>query len=308
LSDDWTQEFRMPSSLSRIAIPALLALGSAAMAQAADAKILFFTKSAGFEHPAIKPGKDGGPGTAEIALTAIGKNDHFTLTTTKDGGVFTAEKLKDYDAFIFYTTGDLTTPGTDKTPPMSVEGKQAFLDAIKAGKGFVGLHCAADTFHTNNEAHSYKLHAELDPYLDMLGAEFIMHGDQQSTKVIVTDPTFPGLEDSKDGFDMKEEWYPFKQFEKTLHVLLVLDTSTMKGTMYQRGPYPVSWIHPYGKGKVFYTAMGHRDDVLQSPIFTKLVTSGINYALGRITVDDSPNIEKAAPKYADLPPPPPPKK
>jgi hypothetical protein len=291
----------MLSSLRLPLIPLLL-LASAVAATADEAKILFFTKSAGFEHPAIKPGKDGGPGTAEIALTAIGKNDHFTLTTTKDGGVFTAEKLKEFDAFIFYTTGDLTTPGTDKTPPMSAAGKQAFLDAIKAGKGFVGLHCAADTFHTNNEAHSLKLHAELDPYLDMLGAEFIMHGDQQAAKIIVTDPTFPGLEESKDGFEMKEEWYPFKQFEKTLHVLLVIDTSTMHGQPYQRGPYPISWIHPYGKGRVFYTAMGHRDDVLQSPIFTKLVTSGINYALGRITPDETPNIEKVAPKYADLPP------
>ena len=281
---------------------ALLALAAAASAPAAEneAKILFFTKSAGFIHPAITPGKDGKPGTAEVALTAIGKADHFTLTTTKDGGVFTAEKIKEFDAFIFYTTGDLTTPGKDNEPPMSAAGKQAFLDAIKAGKGYVGLHSAADTFHSASGAHSKKIDEVVDPYLVMLGAEFIEHGAQQKPKIVVTDPAFPGLVESKDGFEMTEEWYTFKQFQKDLHVLLVLDTTGLKGVPYQRGPYPVSWLHPYGKGHVFYTAMGHRDDVLASPIFTKLVTAGINYALGRITVDETPNLEKVAPKYAEI--------
>jgi type 1 glutamine amidotransferase len=292
----------MPSALPApvLALSALLFAGAAAAAADSEAKILFFTKSSGFVHPAVKPGKDGGPGTAEVALSALGKSDHFTLTTTKDGGVFTAEKLKEFDAFIFYTTGDLTTPGTDKEPPMSAEGKQAFLDAIKAGKGYVGLHSAADTFHSASGPHSKKIDAVVDPYLAMLGAEFIEHGDQQAPKIIVADPAFPGLADIKDGFEMKEEWYTFKQFQKDLHVLLVLDPAGLKGVPYQRGPYPVSWLHPYGKGHVFYTAMGHRDDVLQSPIFSKLVTAGINYALGRITVDETPNLEKVAPKYAEI--------
>jgi type 1 glutamine amidotransferase len=285
----------------------LIAIGSASAADEKQAKILLFTKSSGFEHSVIKLNKDGTPCLVEKTLAELGAKNHFTIVHTKDGGVFTAEKLKEYDAFAFYTTGDLTTAGTDKNPPMSPEGKQALFDAIKAGKGFVGFHSASDTFHAASGAHSYVVDPVPDPYAVMLGAEFIMHGAQQKTKAITIDPKFPGIEGFKDATELQEEWYSLKQFPKDLHVLQVLDTSTMKGNMYERGNYPVTWIHPYGTGKVFYTAMGHRDDVWTNPIYQQLIIGGIDYALGRVKVDDSPNIEKAAPKYADVPPPPPPK-
>ena len=51
-----------------------------------------------------------------------------------------------WDAFVFETTGDLTTPGTDRQPPISADGEKAFYDAIRGGKGFIGMHCATDTF------------------------------------------------------------------------------------------------------------------------------------------------------------------
>jgi uncharacterized protein len=266
------------------------------------AKILLFTRSQGFEHSVIKPGKDGQPGLVEQTLTTLGTAHSFTIVHTKDGGVFTPEKLKEFDAFAFYTTGDLTKEGGDKNPPMSPAGKEALFAAIKGGKGFVGFHSASDTFHAASGAHSYVLDATPDPYAVMLGAEFIMHGAQQKTKAFTIDPTFPGLETLKDGIELQEEWYSLKQFAKDLHVLQVLDTSTMKGNMYERGPYPVTWIHPYGSGKVFYTAMGHRDDVWANPIFQNIIIGGINYALGRIQPNDKPNIETAAPKAFDMPP------
>jgi hypothetical protein len=87
----------------------------------------------------------------------------------------------------------------------------------------------------------------------------------------------------------------------------VLDTSAMKGNMYERPNYPVTWIHPFGSGKVFYTAMGHRDDVWANPAYQDLIVGGIDYALGRVKVDDSPNLESAAPKANVMPPAPPPK-
>jgi type 1 glutamine amidotransferase len=294
----------------RIRSTLLLLVAAAAPLAAADAKpakILLFTKSSGFEHSVIKPNKDGSPCLVEKTLTELGAKHQFTIVHTKDGGVFTPEKLKEFDAFAFYTTGDLTTAGTDKNPPMSPEGKQALFDAVKAGKGFVGFHSASDTFHAASGAHSYVVDATPDPYALLLGAEFIMHGAQQNPKVVTIDAKFPGIEGFKEGVALQEEWYSLKQFAKDLHVLQVLDTSTMKGNMYERPNYPVTWIHPFGSGKAFYTAMGHRDDVWSNPAYQDLIIGGIDYALGRVKVDDSPNIDTAAPKAGTMPPPPPPK-
>src|SRR5271166_2394512 len=116
-------------------------------AEAKPKKILMFTKSSGYEHSVIKR-TDGKLGLAEQIVTDLGKQHGFDVTATKDGGVFSSPELKHYDAFFFYTTGDLTIPGTDENPPMTPAGKQAFLDLIHGGKGFIGTHSAGDTFDT----------------------------------------------------------------------------------------------------------------------------------------------------------------
>src|SRR5580658_1286528 len=78
--------------------------------------------------------------TPKKILTELGEKNNIEFTFTKDGGVFTPENIAKYDAFFFYTTGDLTEPGSDKNPPMSKAGKAAFLEAIHNGKGFIGTH------------------------------------------------------------------------------------------------------------------------------------------------------------------------
>ena len=82
--------------------------------------------------------------------------------------------LDQWDAFAFYTTGDLTKPDTQKDTPMSVQGKQRLLDAIAGGKGFIGFHCATDTFHSPGRGDENQEHP--DPYIAMVGGEFIIHG------------------------------------------------------------------------------------------------------------------------------------
>src|SRR3954451_5809317 len=88
-------------------------------------KVLFFTKSSGFQHPVIARKQDK-PGLAERILTEIGKEHGFEVVASKDGRLFDPDKIGQWDAFAFYTTLDLTQPGTDKTPPMSADGKRAF--------------------------------------------------------------------------------------------------------------------------------------------------------------------------------------
>lgn len=140
--------------------PTLLVAGSLLLAgillsSAAEAakKVLFFSKSSRFEHPVIKRNA-GQPAYAEQVLKELGAKHGFEFTFSKDGSLFNPTYLAQFDAYFFSTTGDLTEAGTDKNPPMSPEGKQAFLDAIKGGKGFVGTHSATDTFHSpGNKAH-----------------------------------------------------------------------------------------------------------------------------------------------------------
>src|SRR5271154_4699059 len=125
--------------------------GKSALARSADSskpkQVLFFSKSSGFEHSVIKS-VNGQPSFAEKILTELGPKNGIEFTFSKDGSLFTPEYLAKFDAYFFYTTGELTTAGTDKNPPMTPEGKAAFLDAIKKGKGFIGTHSASDTFHT----------------------------------------------------------------------------------------------------------------------------------------------------------------
>jgi type 1 glutamine amidotransferase len=271
-------------------------------AQAGDAprKILFFSKSAGFQHDMIKE-KNGQPSDAQKILTELGQKNNFQFTFTKDGSVFTPENIAQYDAFFFYTTGDLTQPGTDKNPPMSQEGKAAFLEAIHNGKGFIGTHSATDTFHSHDDA-------DPDPYIKMIGAEFIIHGSQQKARQIVADKKFPGLSAVPDDFGPLEEWYSLKNFQPDLHVLLVQDTSTMKRDAggdragYDRPNYPSTWARKYGKGRVFYTSMGHRLDVWTNPVFQSVLLGGINWAVGNVKADVAPNLKQAAPEASVLPP------
>lgn len=110
-------------------------------------KVLFFSKSSNFEHAVIKR-KDGKPSFVENVLSGVGPANGIDFTFSKDGSLFTPDYLAQFDGFMFYTSGDLLAAGKDGNPPMTAAGKQALLDAITGGKGFIGVHSAADTFHT----------------------------------------------------------------------------------------------------------------------------------------------------------------
>ena len=258
-------------------------------------KILFFTKSSGFEHSVVK--REGeSPAYAERVLKEFAGEAGFDVEATKDGTVFDGD-LDKYAAFFFYTTEDLTQAGNDKTPPMSKAGKQRLLDAIAAGKGMLGSHCASDTFHSPGDRR--KQQDTPDPYIAMLGGEFISHGPQQEAKMRVVDAKFPGM--AKDAeFKLNEEWYSLKNFASDLHVLLVQETAGMQGQDYQRPPYPATWIRKHDKGRVFYTSMGHREDVWSNPLFQAIVIGGLRWATGQVEADLTPNLQAVTPKAVEL--------
>lgn len=294
--------------MSKLPIPILaILLGAACSAQSAPAhKILFFTKSSGFEHDVIS-WKKGQPSHAEKVFLDLGTKHEWTFDFSKDGSKFSPDYLKAFDTVIFYTTGDLTTPGTDKQPPMSPAGKQALFDYVKSGKGFIGLHSASDTFHTANESQKgpdrYANHGkDADPYVCFLGGEFILHGAQQVATNKVINPKFPGFETAGDSFAFNEEWYSLKDFRDDIHVLTVIDSPAMKGAPYQRPPYPTTWARLEGKGRVFYTAMGHRDDIWTNPTFQNILIGAIRWTTGDVKAATPPNLKEAAPQALTNPP------
>jgi type 1 glutamine amidotransferase len=292
-----------------------LALSNRLLA-AKEKSVLVFTKSSGWEHDVVKR-INGKPCIVDDAITELGNRHGFKVGVTKDGRIFENKEFQSYAAVVFYTTGDLTTLGTDGKPPMTAQGKQALLDAVRGGMGFVGVHAAADTFHTQPDpkdlSNRYIAHGEdEDPYLKMLGAEFIIHGQDkdprlQTANVMVNDPKFPGLEGATPPVSFTEEWYSLKDFVPDMHVILTLDTHTMNCAAYQRAPYPVAWARMHGKGRVFYVAMGDRPENWKNEFFLNVLDGGIRWSIGDANAQLDANLKQAAPGYAEIPPKYPPK-
>jgi len=305
----------MKGTLSRRDLLRTGALVTVALAVPADLfgagkkSVLVFTKSSGFEHEVVKR-IDGKPSIVENMVTSLGSKHGFDVTASKDGRVFDSKDFHQYSAVLFFTTGDLTTEGTDKNPPMSLEGKRVLLEAIRSGLGFVGVHAASDTFHTQpdpkDDSNRYIAHGERsDPYLRMLGGEFITHGSTprlQTTHVVVTDPNFPGLAGVPSPFSFNEEWYSLKDFRTDMHVILTLDTKGMSGKPYERPPYPMTWARMEGKGRVFYTAIGDRPENWSSPVFLNLLGGGIRWTIGDAGASLTRNLTRVAPGYSVIPP------
>jgi type 1 glutamine amidotransferase len=253
--------------------------------------VLFFTKSAGFQHSVITRKNPEELAYAEQILTDLGKKHGFDVTATKDGTAFTPEGLAKFDAIVFYTTGDLTTAGTDKTPPMPRNGRETLIKYVESGKGMLGLHCASDTFHSKPN--------EVDPYIALLGGEFIHHGAQQTCDIKIIDHNFGPIKNLQD-FNLKEEWYQLKNFAPDMHVIAMQQTQSMDAEYQKLKPYPMTWARKQAKGRVFYSSLGHREDVWKNPIFENILLGGLAWAMGNAEAEVTPNFKEAAPEVQNL--------
>jgi type 1 glutamine amidotransferase len=258
------------------------------VAEAAPKKVLVVTITKGFRHSSIPTAekvinqlaKDSEAFTVDFARVepsdpqfkgADGKPDGAKVeaamrTTLREK--MSPEALKNYDAVIFAnTTGDLPIPNP-----------QAFIDWVKSGKGFVGMHSATDTFHN------------FSPYIDMIGGQFLTHREQVEVQPINQDKECPACKHLGTDWKVFDEIYLFKNFDpKKVHGLLTLDKHPNDKTP---GNYPISWCKQYGKGRVFYTSLGHREDVWDpawpdrknppevAEEYQKHILEGIKWSLG----------------------------
>jgi len=242
--------------------------------------VLFLNKSSGFQHSVITRQGDS-LSHAERIMKDVVEGIGGTVTNTKDAKLVNAENLKNYDVVVFYTTGDLTQPGFDRMTPMAETGPQELLDWIAAGGGFVGYHCATDTFHSKGD--------EVSPYIEMVGGEFAGHGPQFFGNVVKVSKDHPTVAAMEDTWKIKDEWYYFRNLNtEDMHVLALLDVGRTAARKlgedhppYAGGPYPIVWCRAYGEGRVFYNAMGHREDVWDNETFQASLEDALTWAAGQ---------------------------
>ena len=129
----------------------------------------------------------------------------------------------------------------------------------------------------------------------MIGGEFISHGSQQKGTLNVAADQTPGINPLKNGLEIVDEWYALKNFSDDMQVILVQDTRDMDGDDYLRPPYPQTWARNHGKGRVFFTSMGHREDVWTNPNFHQILLSGLSWAVGDLKVSLNHNFKTATP-------------
>jgi type 1 glutamine amidotransferase len=228
-----------------------------ANAARAKHKVLYLTHSAGFKHDVL-------PVSEEIMKEMGERTGAFEVTATKDCSLISRDSLKQYDAVVFYTTGEL---------PLSDDQKAAFLDFIKSGKGFVGIHSATDTFYKWPE------------YGELIGGYFDQHPWHQDVTVNVEDNKHPATRHLGKSFQIKDEIYQFKDFSRSrVHVLLSLDASSVdltKPAVHRTDKdFALAWWRNYGKGRVFYTALGHREEVWRDARFQQMMIGALTWAMG----------------------------
>ncbi len=275
---------------------------------AAPLRVLFFSKSSGWVHDVINQNNER-PSYAENVLAKLGPKQGIEFTFSKDGSLFTTAYLAQFDAIMFYTSGDLTSTGRDRYPGITGEGLEAFYNYIANGGGFLGLHSTSDTFHTNERGGGnnpirgprYRNYGDAaDRFVKTLGGEFIRHGPQQVATATVVDNKFPGFEKIGGEIKVKEEWYTLKEFTPDIHVLLVMNTAGMEGGDYARANYPLAWVRAQGKGRVGYNAMGHREEIWDSESYQSMILGQLHWVAKKAEADITPNLGQAAPGAGTL--------
>ena len=243
-------------------------------------RLLAIGASKGFQHDSIshamatywKLGIESGMWETYI------RTDTQLITKKKLDG--NAKNLDYFDAVYFYTTGELE---------LNDEQKAALLSFVKDdGKGFIGGHSAADTCYQWPE------------YGEMIGAYFDLHPWHKAVKVNVEDREFPATRHLPSQIEVTDEIYQFKTpySRDRVRVLMSIEPSSvdLRAKMVKRSDkdFALVWVKNYGKGRVFFNALGHENQVYDRPDMQKLMLESVKWVMGMTEGDATPR-----PKAAD---------
>ncbi len=237
-------------------------------------RLLVIGQEKGFRHDAISHAM----ATIERLGRETGAWDTYIRTDTepltKKKLEYNAKNLNDFDAVLFYTGGTLE---------MDDQQKSDFLSFIHDdGKGFIGVHSASITF------------TKWPEFGEMLGGYFDEHPwGTFDAPVIVEDPVFPGMKQWGASFTLKDEIYQIKQFSReNTRVLMRLDATKLDlanpKVHRQDRDFAVTWAKMYGKGRVFYSTLGHVDTNWDKPEMQQMFVHAIKWAMRLEDADVTP--------------------
>ncbi|HTS06749.1 MAG TPA: ThuA domain-containing protein [Candidatus Eisenbacteria bacterium] len=197
-----------------------------------------------------------------------------TEALTKKKLEYNAKNLNDFDAVLFYTGGELE---------MDAQQKADFLSFVHDdGKGFVGIHSATITFTSWPE------------YGEMIGGYFDQHPwGTFDAPIIVEDPAFPGMQQWPREFMLRDEIYQLKDYSRDkVRVLMRLDPSKLdlknKSVHRTDGDFAVTWAKTYGKGRVFYSTLGHVSENWDDPRLQTMYVEAIKWAMRLVDANATP--------------------
>ena len=212
--------------------------------------VLVITETKGYVHrSAIKAGKE--------LINNIGNKNNFNVFYSNNSNAITAKNLMGISTIIFLnTTSDI----------LNADEQKVMEDFIKGGKGFVGIHSAADTEYKWNW------------YGRLVGGYFKNHPPGTSYATIETmNNNHVSTKHLDDKWEIKDEWYNYYNLNPDINVLLNLDESTYYGGTHGKN-HPITWYHQFDGGRAFYTGLGHLAKTYSDQRFIKLLTGGILYA------------------------------
>lgn len=244
-----------------------------AAAAAAPLRVLYVDQSVGFVHEPVK--RTGGAlASSETAMMAIGKESGaFEAEVTQDAGIITPDKLKTIDVLVFYTTGAL---------PIPAPAWQAVQEWVASGKGgFVGLHSATDT--------SWPYAGPGEDYTRFINGKFAAHPWTRGTPIkLAAHGVHPTTAMWPAAFDYAEEIYQYSDYDPAR--VRALQSLDFVGAGLKR-PWlvPVTWVRNVGKGRLFYTNLGHTQSTWDDPRFRRQIVEGIKWAAGQTEGSATPN-------------------
>lgn len=216
------------------------------------ARILLVTATASYRHQSIPTVWRALPEIAQesgdLAVATI-------LKEADDLSGLTAEALAEHEILcLVHTSGDL---------PLSDAQKQAILDFVAAGNGFVGVHGATTICYDWAE------------YGAMLGAQFNGHPPAATFTVIAEDRGHLATRGLPPFFQVHDELYTFRANPRgAAHVLL----SAPAGSLDLAGDLPLAWAKSHGAGRVYYNSLGHFDEMWDDPSFRGQIRAGLRWA------------------------------
>jgi uncharacterized protein len=230
--------------------------------------VLVIGQTKGFEHDSVSDGMAAiyNMGRETGLWEAVLRTDTELITNKNLGR--NAKNLDYFDAMVFVsTTGELDLDDSQKQDMMSFIRDD--------GKGFVGVHAALDT--------NYKW----PEYGEMIGGWFDQHPWMTfNAPIINEDPSFPAVRHFPAEFVKYDEIYQPKEWAREkVNVLLSLDPGKLDYTNNPRihrqdHDFAVAWAKMYGKGRVFYSTLGHTQEAWNDPDIRKMYFEAIRWVLG----------------------------